>query len=287
LGWIAVLGVAAQHRIGTSRPGYAYGLQILADIIKSITKTDSAFIPERGGRFFWVVAYLLPYLFAAVLFSGAIRDFFGGFDLLILFIVLMFSRLLDAFALNYATDGNERFAFRKNLILSIVGMTVMIFSCLTVLLHIGGGSAHELANAQRAFPYYLLLKGPGTFVAAATFLVSIFLVLEELPIGNAEVKSIHGRKNHAFLFLDRLWLFVLACLWVALFAGGSPHGILFLPFLVRVFALLVAVLWFGRVIPPVRQTDALELGLAVILPVTLGAFILEGAFLAFQIGGVQ
>lgn len=32
------LGVAAQHRLGPSRRGYRFGLQVVADIIKSLQK---------------------------------------------------------------------------------------------------------------------------------------------------------------------------------------------------------------------------------------------------------
>ncbi len=281
------LNVASQHRIGSARAGYGFGLQVIADIVKAATKTESAQSSGKGGKIFWSIAFFLPYLFAFILFSSVITRFLGGFELLVLFLILLVSRLLDAFALNSAIDGNERYQFRKNLVLSIIGLTAIIFSCLTVILKIGGGSKAALSEAQAQFPYYLLFKGPGIFLAAITSLIAIFLVLEELPVGGSGAKSIHGRKNHAFIFLDRLWLFVLACFWVVLFAGGAPHGIFVIGFAIRVLILLIIVLWAGRVIPPVRQNDALELGVSVILPVTLFAFILESAYLVFSAVGIQ
>lgn len=95
-------------------------------------------------------------------------------------------------------------------------------------------------------------------------------------------KSLQGRRNHAFVFLDRLWLFVLSCFWVVLFAGGVPSGIFVLSFLARVGLVLLAILWTGRVMPRIRPRDALELGILVVLPVTLVAFILESAYLAWS-----
>ena len=308
-----------QNRVGPNKAGPFGMLQTLADGIKSFFKED--LLPSRADRVVFRLAPFLAFvpaflLWAVIPLGGDFSDgkdgtvtWFGEVTRVqladppvgILFVLAMSSIGVYGIMLAGWSSGSK-----YPLLGSVRASAQMIsyeaalgLSLAAVLLSSGTLSTAGIVAQQNSFvDWNLVSTGIVPFVI---FLIAVTAELNRPPFDlvEAEQELVGGFNTEysgirfALFFLSEFMNVVtMSAIMVTLFLGG-PQGLFDIPvipgaiegtvwFLVKLFAFLYLFVWLRATLPRLRYDQLMDLGWKVLIPISLGWFLLLAALREFS-----
>jgi NADH-quinone oxidoreductase subunit H len=276
-----------QDRYGPNRVGPFGLLQILADMIKMLSKED--WTPPFSDRPIFVIAPAV--IVFAVLMSFSVIPFAPSIEVVnlnigLLFILAMsscsvYSVALAGWASNnkYALLGGLRAAAQ------MLGYEVFMgISLMGVVMLAGSFNLTEIVEAQRNL-WYCVPQFPGFLIFFVSGLAEARRIPFDLPEAETElVAGYHteysGMKFGLFFVGEYLGVVLISALIVTLFFGGW-HGPLLPPvlwFLVKTLFFVCVIMLVRATLPRLRYDQLLSFGWKVMLPLSLANILVTAAF---------
>lgn len=275
-----------QDRYGPNRLGPFGVLQVVADMLKLLTKHD--WVPPFADRVVFIFAPTA--IVMAMLLGFAVVPFGPGLHVLdinigVLFFLGMtslavYSVLLGGLASNnkYALLGGLRSAAQLVSYEVFMGLSLM-----GVVMLAGSFSLHDIVEAQRGLWFCI-----PQFLGLITFTVAGVAESHRLPFDLPEAEheltaGFHteygGMKFAMFMLGEYLGLILISCMIATLFFGGwlGPWLPPVVWFSLKVFALICFFILLRGAIPRPRYDQLMALGWKVMLPLTLVNLMLTGA----------
>jgi NADH-quinone oxidoreductase subunit H len=282
-----------QDRYGPNRAGPFGVLQVLADMIKILTKED--WIPPFSDKWVFVIApaiimFTVLVSFAVVPFAPGI--FVADLNIGLLFILGMSSLGVYSVALagwssadKYSLMGAVRAAAQMVSYEVYMGLSVM-----GVVMLAGSFNLREIVDAQQNL-WFIIPQFPGFMVFLIAGLAETRRLPFDLPEAENElVAGFHteysGMKFGMFFVGEYLGIVLISALAVILFVGGW-HGPVLPPvvwFFLKTFVFIVLFILFRASFPRPRYDQLMSFGWKVMLPISLlnlvvlGGIMLAGGF---------
>ncbi|RZA04917.1 MAG: hypothetical protein EOP11_14005 [Proteobacteria bacterium] len=248
-----------EHREGPGRGGKVDAFQVWKDYRKTLAKEKGALslsMRLRAATYAW---RLLPAAFLLILLASILPSALSEAEIPALLALTLLAAVLEAAFLHISNEERERFQWRKQLILRLLGASVLAFGFLSVSLRTGSLSLAAISDAQNAFPYLAIVSSPGLLLCGMAAFGAIYLYSGEGPIHEEGELSL-GRSGQYFVFFVRkMWVFCLVCFWVFVFFGGASSLVAKLLFPVKVGGALFVFTLLQGSFPRVRAADAGEL----------------------------
>jgi len=279
-----------QDRYGPNRLGPFGILQVVADMLKLLTKHD--WVPPFADK--WVFIFAPTAIVLAMLLGFAVVPFGPDLHIVDVNIGLLFflgmtslavySVLLGGLASNnkYALLGGLRSAAQMVSYEVFMGLSLMGVVMLT-----GSFSMQDIVLAQRD-GWYCISQFLGLFVFVIAGIAESHRLPFDLPEAEHELTAgFHteygGMKFAMFMLGEYLGLILISCMITTLFFGGwlGPFGIEFLPpivwFSLKVFIVICFFVLLRAAIPRPRYDQLMSLGWKIMLPITLINLVITGA----------
>ena len=282
-----------QDRYGPNRLGPFGVFQVVADMLKLLTKDD--WVPPFADRFVFILA---PTVIVTVMMLGfAVVPFGPDLQVLDLNIGLLFflgmsslavySVLLGGLASNnkYALLGGLRSAAQMVSYEVFMGLSLM-----GVVMLSGSFSLREIVLAQEDLWFAV-----PQFLGLVTFTIAGIAESHRLPFDLPEAEheltaGFHteygGMKFAMFMLGEYVGLILICCMMTTLFFGGWLGP--FLPpmawFGIKVFVLICFFILLRAAIPRPRYDQLMGLGWKYMLPLTLLNLLATGAFVLWMEG---
>jgi NADH-quinone oxidoreductase subunit H len=284
-----------QVRYGPNRAG-PFGLfQIVADLIKLVTKEDTA--PATADKTVFllapaVVSSTAMLIFAVIPFGNSFTLWGKPIPMIItdLNVALLFAIALSSIGVYGVVLGGWASNSKYGLIGGIRGAAQMVsyelslgLSLVPVVMLAGSFSLVDIVNAQARYPF--ILVQPISFLV---FFVSAMAEIKRIPFDlpeaeNELVAGYHteysGMRFGLFFLGEYVMLIVLGGLVAAFFLGGWRGP--FLPplawFIVKVLAVVFVMIWMRGTLPRLRYDQLMSLGWKVLIPVSLFNIMATGA----------
>jgi NADH-quinone oxidoreductase subunit H len=268
----------SQHRDGPGRLGKADYFQVWKDFRKVQSKKEKAAAMSARFHLAFFVWKLLPAAFLLVLLGGLVPAPFSEAELPLLLLLPVLAASAEAIFIHGALGSNERFEWRRRLLLRIMGGSALFLSFLAVAMRVGEPSLGSITGAQSSFPYMIAFTSPGLFLCALAAFCAIFLFINEGPIEHHAELSLNRSTQYLIQFVNKMWVFCLISFWVFIFFGGA-NGILGgTIFLVKTAVALFLYVLLQASFPKMRSTDAGELTARWLLRLCLVGFFLEAVW---------
>ena len=270
-----------QQRLGPNRAGGFGFLHEVAGFRRAMSKegTDASIASGVTPGLGFGIVFLLPYIFLLALLYPAygFQVAVGGFPALLLLLMISLS-IDDLFAFAFI-DPALRLRRKRTLLLTSLGVTILLLSCLVPLLRVESGTLAEIAEAQKGFPFLAILRSPFLLLAGMLAYVSAFYIIPSAPVAESDEAVFSGARHKLHALTRFLWIIAVFGLWVTLFLGGGIDvelsALSLLGFLFKVFVVSVAFLWVRRSMPLMRIEDSLEFGFKRLLPLCVIALLGE------------
>jgi NADH-quinone oxidoreductase subunit H len=290
-----------QVRYGPNRAGRFGLLQLFADLIKLATKEDT--VPGAADKVIFLLAPAVAGSTAMLIF--AVIPFGNNFTLWGMSIPMVITDLNVAllFALGLSSLGVYGVALggwasnsKYSLLGGIRGAAQMIsyelslgLSLVPIVMLAQSFSLVDIVNAQARCPF--LLVQPVSFLM---FLISAMVEIKRIPFDlpeaeNELVAGYHteysGMRFGLFFLGEYITLIVLGGLVAAFFLGGWRGPILppLIWFIIKVLAVVFAMIWIRGTLPRLRYDQLMSLGWKILIPVALLNIVITGGLvLAFK-----
>ncbi len=265
-----------QHRDGPGRGGRVDYLQVWTDFRKVRSKGWDPLSP-LSGRFRLALAawMLLPVLFLLVLLSPLMPESLADAELPVLLLLPLAAAGIEALFMHATTDMQERYEWRKHLMLRIMGASMLYLAVVAVGLRVGHSSLEAVSGLQAHFPFHAMFASPGLFLCGVGAFAAIFLFAAERPVESPSELSLRRSLQYLLFFVNKMWIFCLLCFWVFLFLGGFGPALTKLMFPFKAAAALFAFTVIQVSFPRARSSDAVELTARWLLRLCLVGFLLE------------
>ena len=277
-----------QDRLGPNRLGPFGVLQIIADVIKLLTKDD--WVPPFADR---VVFILAPLAIAAGMLMGLTVIPFGpGLYIIDLNIGLLFFLAMTSLGVYGVLLGglasNNKYSLLGGLRSAAQMVTYEVFmglSLMGVVMQTGSFNMSEIVRAQEGLWYCI-----PQFLGLVVFLIAGVAETHRLPFDLPEAEheltagyhtEYGGMKFGLIMVGEYLSVILISTVTVTLFFGGWL-GWGFLPpivwFTLKTFLLICFFILLRAAIPRPRYDQLMSLGWKILLPITLLNILLTGAF---------
>jgi NADH-quinone oxidoreductase subunit H len=275
-----------QDRYGPNRVGPFGLLQVLADMIKILSKQD--WIPPFADRPIFVIAPAIIML--AVLLSFAVVPLAPGIWVADLSVGLLFFLGMSSMAV-YSTvlggwSSNSKYALLGGLRASAQMLSYEVFmglSLMGVVLQAGSFRLVEIVEAQRGL-WFCVPQFFGLLVFAIAAAAETRRLPFDLPEAEAElVAGYHaeysGMKFGMFFVGEYLGVTLMAAMMVTLFFGGwlGPWLPPVVWFLLKTFALIGFLILMRGSLPRPRYDQLMTYGWKFMLPLALVNLLVTGA----------
>ena len=284
-----------QARFGPNRAGRFGLLQLLADLIKLLTKEDT--VPAGASKTIFllapgVVAITALLIFSVIPFGNSLTLWGRPIPMVIsdLNVALLFIVALSSLGVYGVALGGWASNSKYSLLGSIRGAAQMIsyelslgLSLVPVVMLAGSFSLVDIVNSQTRYPF--ILVQPVSFLI---FFVSAMAEIKRIPFDlpeaeNELVAGYHteysGLRFGLFFLGEYITLVVLGGLVAAFFLGGWRGP--FLPpliwFILKVFAVVFVMIWIRGTLPRLRYDQLMSLGWKVLIPASLLNIMATGA----------
>lgn len=248
-----------EHREGPGLGGRMDPLQVWKDYRKVTAKENGALpfpFRLRAATFAWRV---LPLAFLLILLAQILPATLSEAEVPALLALTLLAAVLEAAFLHASPEERERFRWRKQLTLRLLGGSALAFGFLAVSLHTGSLSLAAISDTQLYFPYLSLFSSPGLFLSGLASFGAIYLYSGEGPIQEEGELALNRSAQYLVFFIRKMWVFCLVCFWVFVFFGGASGIIPKLLFPLKVGAALFLFTLLQGSFPRVRASDAGEL----------------------------
>ena len=276
---------AWQDRYGPNRTGPFGLMQVLADMIKILTKED--WIPPFADKPVFVLAPAV--IMVAVLLSFAVVPFAPGIGVVdlnvgILFFLAMssmavYSTMLAGWASNnkYALLGGMRAAAQMVSYEVFMGLSLM-----GVVIQAGSFNLRDIIEAQRELWFCIpQIVGLGIFLIAG--LAETHRLPFDLPEADSElIAGYHaeysGMKFGMFFVGEYLGIILISAMITTLFFGGWLGPVLppVVWFFLKTMAFVCGFIWVRASLPRPRYDQLMAYAWKVLLPLTLLNVVVTG-----------
>ena len=277
-----------QERYGPNRVGPKGTLQLVADLIKLLTKED--WIPPFADKPLFVIAPAI--IISTTLMTFSVIAFAPGWVIADLNIGLLFFLAMSSLSVysivlgGWATNNKYALIGASRAISQMISYEVFMgLSLLPVVMITGTFNLSQIVEAQSHMWFCIPL-----FVSFCLFFISALAELRRIPfdIPEAENELVAGYHTEysgmkfAMFFLGEYLGMILSCmLMVTLFFGGW-HGPFFPPvmwFLCKTFLLICLIILIRGSLPRPRYDQLIRFGWTVMLPLSLLNILVTGVFL--------
>jgi NADH:ubiquinone oxidoreductase subunit H len=248
-----------QHREGPGRGGRTDALQVWKDYRKTLLKEKSAMpfgFRIRAATGAWRV---LPALFLCVLLADIWPDALAEAEVPSLLILTLLATALEAAFLHASSEARERYEWRKQVTLRLIGCSVLALSFLAISLHTGSLSLSMISESQNHFPFLAVFSSPGLFLCGLASFGSIYLYSGNGLIQTGGELGLSRSMHYLVFFIRKMWIFCLLCFWVFVFFGGAASIIAKILFPLKVGGALFVFTVLQGSFPRMRSSDAGEL----------------------------
>ncbi len=291
-----------QIRLGPNRAGPFGLLQPIADAIKLLMKED--IVPSKADRLIFlyapaVVAGTALLIFAVVPFGQGITIYGHPVPMVIsdLNVGLLYALALSSVGVYGVALGGWASNSKYALLGGIRGAAQMIsyelslgLALVPVVMLAGSFSMVDIVTAQSRYPY--ILVQPLAFII---FFISAVAETKRIPfdLPEAENELIAGYHTEysgmrfGLYFLGEYVTMVVLGALVAVFFLGGWRGPLLPPlvwFCLKVFAVIVFMIWMRGTLPRLRYDQLMHLGWKVLIPLALLNIIATGGVMLL-VGG--
>lgn len=277
-----------QERYGPNRVGPEGTLQLVADLIKLLTKED--WIPPFADKPLFVIAPAI--IISTTLMTFSVIAFAPGWviadlNIGLLFVLAMSSLSVYSIALGgWATNNKYALIGASRAISQMISYEVFMgLSLLPVVMVTGTFNLSHIVEAQSHIWFCIPL-----FVSFCLFFISALAELRRIPfdIPEAENELVAGYHTEysgmkfAMFFLGEYLGMILTCmLMVTLFFGGWL-GPFFPPvvwFICKTFLLICLIILIRGSLPRPRYDQLIRFGWTVMLPLSLLNILVTGVFI--------
>lgn len=274
-----------QDRYGPNRAGPFGLLQVLADMIKILTKED--WIPPFADKPVFLIAPAI--IMVTVLLAFAVVPFAPGIAVADLNIGLLFVLAMSSLGVYSITlagwASNSKYSLLGGLraAAQMLGYEVFMgLSLMGVVIQAGSFNLREIVEAQRDLWFCV-----PQFVGLVTFLIAGFAETHRIPFDlpeaeNELVAGYHteysGMKFGMFFVGEYMGITLISALTAALFFGGW-HGPILPPvvwFFLKTVFFICGFILVRATLPRFRYDQLLAFGWKVMLPLTLVNVIVTG-----------
>lgn len=267
-----------QDRYGPNRLGPFGALQVLADMLKLLTKDD--WVPPFADRAVFVLAPTI--IVMAMLLALAVVPFSPELYVIDLNVGLLFFLGMTSLAVYSVLLGglasNNKYALLGGLRSTAQMVSYEVFmglSLMGVVMLAGSFSMRDIVEAQRGLWFFI-----PQFLGLCVFLVAGIAESHRLPFDLPEAEheltaGFHteygGMKFAMFMLGEYLGLILICCVMTTLFFGGwlGPWLPPAVWFSLKVFLLICFFILLRAAIPRPRYDQLMALGWKVMLPVAL------------------
>jgi len=284
-----------QVRFGPNRAGRFGLLQLMADLIKLVTKEDT--VPAAADKVLFLIAPAILgstalLIFAVIPFGNSFTLWHRPIPMVItdLNVALLFVIALSSLGVYGVVLGGWASNSKYSLLGGIRGAAQMIsyeltlgLSLVPVVMLAHSFSLVDIVNAQSRYPFILVQP-----VSLLIFFVSAMAEIKRIPFDlpeaeNELVAGYHteysGMRFGLFFLGEYITLIVLGGLAAAFFLGGWRGP--FLPpliwFIVKVLAIVLLMIWIRGTLPRLRYDQLMSLGWKVLIPIALLNIMATGA----------
>lgn len=283
-----------QDRHGPNRVGPFGLLQVLADMIKILSKED--WVPPFADRAVFVLAPAL--IVVAVLLSFAVVPFAPGFQVADLNVGLLFFLGMSALAVYSTALGGWASGSKYSLLGGLRASAQLIsyevfmgLSLMGVVAQAGSFRLTDIVEAQRGL-WFCVPQALGLAIFSVAALAEAKRLPFDLPEAETElIAGYHaeysGMKFGLFFVGEYLGVALLSAMIVTLFLGGWLGPVLppWLWFLVKLFAVIALVVLARASLPRPRYDQLMAYGWKLMLPLALLNLAVTGAVLLWLQGG--
>jgi NADH-quinone oxidoreductase subunit H len=275
-----------QDRYGPNRVGPFGLLQVLADMIKVVTKED--WIPPFADRAVFIIAPAV--IVVVVLMSFVIIPFAPGIQIVDLNIGLLFFLAMSSLGVySVALAGwasGSKYSLLGGLRASAQMLSYEVFmglSVMGVVMLAGSFNLREIVEAQRRIWFVV-----PQFIGFVVFLIAGIAETHRLPFDLPEAESelvagfhseYSGMKFGMFFVGEYLGITLISALTVTLFFGGWMGPVL--PpvawFLIKMFLFICFFILLRASLPRPRYDQLMSFGWKVMLPLSLLNLAVTGA----------
>ncbi len=277
-----------QDRYGPNRVGPFGLLQVLADMIKILTKED--WIPPFADRPVFVIAPAI--IIATVLMSFAIIPFTSTINVVDLNIGLLFFLAMSSLGVySVALAGwasNSKYSLIGGLRASAQMLSYEVFMSLSlmgVVMMADSFSLRDIVNAQKDMWYFV-----PQFLGLAIFLMAGVAETHRLPFDLPEADSelvagyhseYSGMKFGMFFVGEYLGVTLISALIVTLFFGGWLGPVLppIVWFILKTLVFIGGFILLRASLPRPRYDQLMAFGWKVLLPLALLNLVVTGGIL--------
>ena len=275
-----------QDRYGPNRLG-PFGVgQVLADMIKLLTKHD--WVPPFADKLVFIFAPTA--IVVAMLLGFAVVPFSPELYIIDLNIGLLFFLGMTSLAVYSVLLGglasNNKYALLGGLRSAAQMVSYEVFmglSLIGVVMLTGSFSLRDIVEAQRD-GWYCISQFPGLCVFIVAGIAESHRLPFDLPEAEHELTAgfhteYSGMKFAMFMLGEYLGLMLICCMIATLFFGGWLGPVLppALWFLLKVFGLICFFILLRAAIPRPRYDQLMSLGWKYMLPLTLINLVVTGA----------
>ncbi len=277
-----------QDRYGPNRVGPFGTLQVVADIIKILTKED--WVPPFADRVVFVIAPAI--IMFTVLMSFAVIPFAPGIQVVDLNIGLLFFLGMSSLGVYSVVLGgwssNSKYSLMGGLRAAAQMLSYEVFmglSLMGVVMLTGSFSLKAIVDAQQHL-WFVIPQILGFFVFTIAGIAETRRLPFDLPEAESElIAGFHseysGMKFGMFFVGEYLGITLVSCMVATLFLGGWNGPILppIVWFLIKMGAFITLFVLLRGSLPRPRYDQLMHYGWKVMLPLALLNLMVTGAVL--------
>ena len=268
-----------QSRLGPNRVGPFGLLQMVADVIKLLTKED--IVPARGDVVVYTVAPILAV--AASLMAYSVIPFgrgmqYADLNIGILYVVSLSS--LGVLAILMAGwSSNNKYALlgaMRGAAQMISYEIPIVLSILGVVMITGSLSMTSIVNAQSGWQWNIIYQPLGFLVYMIAALAEVNRQPFDLVEADSEIVAGYhieysGMRFALFFLAEYLNAFAVSCIAVTLFFGGWQGPILppYIWFVAKVAVVFFILMWVRLTLPRMRVDQVLRFAWTWLIPLSL------------------
>lgn len=287
-----------QARVGPNRTGGRFGpLQTAADALKLLTKED--LIPAGADRLVFVLAPLLVFVpallvFMVVPFSD--RWMVKDLNLGVLFVIAVSAfPVIGIFMAGWASNNKYAILGAMRAAGQVLSYEIpLVLAVVCVVVVAGSLRVGDIVEAQRG-GHWMLFRFP-LQIAFVIYFIAAMAEVNRVPFDLPEAESelvagyfveYSGMRFALFFLAEFAHLFFVAAFCTTLFLGAwdgpGLHPAIW--FLVKTYAVVLAIMWIRWTVPRLRIDQIMGFAWKLLVPAGLVAVLLTG--LVRVTGGIQ
>ena len=273
-----------QHRLGPMEAGRFHGwAQLIADGVKFIQKED--IIPRAADRWVFTLApavFIIPVILTIMVIPLSDTWLAENLD-----VGLFFVMAISAVSVIGVLMAGWASANKFSLIGALRGAAQLIayelpliLAAVAVAMLAGTLSLVGIVEAQRDFPWYVLVQPLGFLIFIVASLSELQRTPFDMPIADSEIifgayTEYAGMKFAFFLLAEYAGIVVLSAVASVLFLGGylAPPGLDFLPgpiwMSAKIGGLSFLIIWLRATYPRLREDQLQRFSWIVLIPLAL------------------